>query len=116
MKKYTLALVALAALAPAFAHAQLGNIENIVEAIGNLVSLATPIVVGLALLVFFWGLVKFIFASADDDKRDDGKRLMIWGIIALFVIVSIAGIINFIQDAVGVDEGGPIEVPEVEGL
>lgn len=116
MKKYTLVLVALAALAPAFAHAQLGNIENIVDAIGNLVSKATPIVVGLALLVFFWGLVKFIFAQGNEDKADDGKRLMIWGVIALFVIVSIAGIISFIQDAVGVDEDGPIKVPEVEGL
>ncbi len=114
MKK--LALVALAAVAvlPVFAHAQLGNIENIVEAIGRLVELATPIVVGIALLVFFWGLVKFIFASGDGEAKEQGKNLMIGGIIALFVIVSIVGIIRFIGSAVGVDQGGNLPVPGVE--
>ncbi len=114
MKKFALVALALVAVLPVFAHAQLGNIENIVEAIGRLVELATPIVVGIALLVFFWGLVKFIFASGDGDAKEQGKNLMIGGIIALFVIVSIVGIIRFIGSAVGVDQGGTLPVPGVE--
>lgn len=116
MKRFGLISLAALALLPACAHAQLGNVENIVEAIGRLVDLATPIVVGIALLVFFWGLVKFIFASGNEDAKEQGKNLMIGGIIALFVIVSIAGILQWIGEAVGIGEGDPLNVPEVEGL
>lgn len=91
----------------------LGNLETLLKAIGKLVSLATPIVIGLALLAFFWGLVKFIFASSDDDKKD-GKSFMIGGIIALFVMVAIVGIIKFIASAFDVQTGGSLPTPGVE--
>jgi len=113
MKSSWKALVVLSAVAPAFAFAQLGNVENIVEAIGNLVRLATPIVVGLALLAFFWGLVKFIFSAGDEDARKDAKHLMIWSVIALFIMISIVGIINFIGNALDIDQGGDLDVPSV---
>lgn len=113
MKNSWKVLAVLSALTPAFAFAQLGNVENIVTSIGNLVQLATPIVVGLALLAFFWGLVKFIFSAGDEDARKEAKGLMIWSVIALFVMISIVGIINFIGNAVGVDQGGNLDVPTV---
>ncbi len=118
MKKLSLSLVALAALlSPAFAFAQnLGNLENLVRAIGRLVSLATPIVVGLALLAFFWGLVKYIFAAGEEDAKKEGIRLMIGGAIAIFVIVSIVGIVRFIGNALNVDQGGSLDVPRVQGV
>jgi len=113
MKKTVLAL-ALGFL-PFVASAQtLGNIENIVLAIGNLVNIATPIVVGLALLAFFWGLVRYIFGGVEN--KEAGKNIMIWGVIALFVMVSVWGIVKFIGSAVGIGEGDTIIVPLVPGI
>ncbi len=116
MKTSWKALAVLSALAPAFAFAQLGNVENIVESIGNLVKLATPIVVGLALLAFFWGLVKFIFSGGDEEAKKDSKHLMIWSVIALFIMISIVGIINFIGNSLDINQGGSLDVPEVQGI
>lgn len=57
---------------------------------------------GLALLVFFWGLAKFIFKVGEDEKAvADGKNLMKWGIIALFVLVSFWSIILLVYQDVG---------------
>lgn len=68
-----------------------------------------PIMVGATLVVFFWGLIKFIYAAGDEKKIADGKQLIIWGIIGLFVMVSIWGIINLLYaDFIG---GGPIKLP-----
>ncbi len=50
----------------------------------------------LALLVFFWGLVKFINNAADTDEHEKGKHLMIWGIISFLVLVSLWAIVSFI--------------------
>lgn len=101
-------------LLPAVALAQsLGNLQNLLTAIGNLVTNATPIVVGLALLGFFWGLAMYIFSAGSDEKKKEGKNIMIWGVVALFVMVSIWGLVKFIGDALGINQGTTIIVPRV---
>ena len=110
-------IIATLALAPALAFAQtLGNLETLVESIGNLVGLALPIVVGIALLAFFWGLVKYIFAQGNEESKADAKKIMLWGVIALFVMVSVWGLVRFIGNALGIDQGDTIVVPTVPGL
>jgi len=55
------------------------------------------VVAALALLTFFWGLVKFITKVGGDAKAAaEGKTFMVWSVIALFVMVSIWGMIYFI--------------------
>lgn len=112
MKKVILAALAFA---PAIASAQaLGNIEGLLRSVGRLIDIALPIVVALALLAFFWGLVKFIFGG--DDAKKEGQSLMIWGLVALFIMVSVWGIIRFAGNALGVNQGETIVVPDVPGL
>lgn len=105
-------IIATLAFAPAFAFAQqLNNVERLISSIGRLVNLAIPIVVALALLAFFWGLVKFIFAAGDEAAKDQGKRIMLWGLVALFVMVAVWGLVRFISTALGVGLGGTIPIP-----
>jgi hypothetical protein len=108
MKKW---IPAGAALLPFLAFAQ--NVSNVLTTIGNLVKQALPIVAGLALLAFFWGLARFIFAQGKEDAKKQGKDLMIWGAIALFVMVSIWGIVRFIQTSLGVEDVKTIQPPTV---
>jgi hypothetical protein len=56
------------------------------------------LVLALALLFFFWGVAKFILNADNDEKRTEGKKVMIWGIIALFVMVSVWGLINILAN------------------
>lgn len=100
----------------AVAAQNLGNVNTLLSSIGNLVRSALPIVVGLALLGFFWGLMKFIFAAGDEGKRDEGKQIMIYGIIGLFVMVSVWGLVGFIGSALNVQSGGNATIPTVPGL
>ncbi len=115
MKKFI--IIPVLALLPAFAHAQtLTNLRTLLSSIGDLVRMAMPIVVGLALLAFFWGLAKFIFAQGNEDKSEDGKRIMIWGLVAFFVMVSVWGLVGFIGDALDIESGGNADIPTVPGL
>jgi hypothetical protein len=110
-------LYAALAFGPLVASAQqLTNLTTLLSSIKNLVSLALPIVVGLALLGFFWGLMKFIFAAGNEDNKEDGKRIMIYGVIALFVMVAVWGLVGFIASALGVQTGGTQSLPTVPGL
>lgn len=98
--------------APTMAFAQnLGNIESLLKSIGKLIDIALPIVVAVGLLAFFWGLVKFIFGG--ESAKDEGKSLMLWGIVALFLMVSVWGIVKWIGFQVGIGQGDTIIVPSV---
>jgi uncharacterized membrane protein len=66
-----------------------------------------PILVGLAVLAFFWFLVIFIWKGGEDaGERDKMKGGMLWSIIAIFVMVSVWGIIGLFGSLVGVQQGG----------
>ena len=75
------------------------GIKDLITSVGGLLNPLIVVLVAAALLVFFWGLVKFIFRVGGDEKAvGEGKRLMIWGLIALFVMISVWGIIRFMQN------------------
>jgi len=65
--------------------------------IGCILSPGVKLLIALAVVVFLWGVFNFIRAS-DDSKKSEGKKLMLWGIIGLFVIVSIWGIVSILQN------------------
>ena len=111
------AFLLAAASAPQVALAQRGA-DDLISYIGGLVSDATPIVAGLALLVFFWGLVKFIYAAGNEEKRKAGKQVMLWGLIALFVMLALWGILRFLSRSIldsGLGGNDP-NVPQVGNL
>lgn len=73
------------------------DLRSLVGIFIELILTALPVVVGLAFLVFTWGLAKFIFRVGGDEKAVlEGKNLMKWGLIALFIMISIWGILRFI--------------------
>lgn len=59
-----------------------------------LINITLPVLVALALVVFFKGLVAFISKAGDAKSHAEGRNLMIWGLVALFVMVSIFGILR----------------------
>jgi hypothetical protein len=78
------------------------NFSELVFIFVDLIQAALPVIFGLAFLVFLWGLVKFIFRLEGDEKAvADGKNLMKWGLLALFVMVSIWGILRFFYNDLG---------------
>jgi uncharacterized membrane protein YjfL (UPF0719 family) len=98
MKKLALTVGALAL--PLVSFAALGNISGLVTDIGNIINQLIPIMFALALLGFFYGLVMYIFGK--EDNKDQAKKTMIWGVVALFVMASVWGLVRFIGDAFGI--------------
>lgn len=90
----------VAIMSPLFAQA--AGLDEFIARLHGWVGQLIPIVFALCLLVFLWGLVMFIAKSGDETERKEGKQKMLWGIIALFVAVSIWGIVGFIGSTIGI--------------
>ena len=99
---------------PYLALAQADDLFDAVIIIAGLVQIAIPIAVALALLFFFWGLANYILSAGSEDAATRGRDIIIWGIIALFVIVSIWGLVAVLVTTFGVQSGGGITPPQLE--
>lgn len=111
MKTKIAALSSLALLLPLTSFAALENIEGLVTDVGGIVNTLIPIIFTLAVLGFFWGLVKYIFGA--EHEKDAAKKTMLWGVVALFVMAAVWGLVNFLGDAVGIDKDS---APDVDTL
>ncbi len=67
-----------------------------------------PILMSLSLIAFLWGIAKTIANSDKPEKRAEGRRVMIYGIISLFVIVSLWQILHMVKvSLIGSEYFGP---------
>ena len=98
--KYFPRFLLLILLVPTVSHA--ATIQGILTAATNSLSSFAAVGVGIALAVFIWGLVQFIYASGDEKAIEIGRERMVWGIVALFFIVSVWGIVGILQTMLGV--------------
>jgi amino acid permease len=64
-------------------------VENIQAIIGALI----PAMMGLAIVAFFWGIILYMFTK----KQEEGRSFMLWGIIAIFVMSSVWGIVGLLR-------------------
>ncbi len=128
MKKALLTItVTVSSLALAFAQttviigsgAQQGQVNG--SALLSLLALAQALVsnlgvfaIGVAVLAFFWFLITFIWKGKDSpDEQSKSLRGMGYSVLALFVMVSIWGIIGLLGSITGVNQGGNIPIPGI---
>ncbi len=53
-------------------------------------------------MIFVYGVMKYIANGADEAKREEGRKFMLWGIIAFFVMISVWGLVGILRDTFGV--------------
>ncbi|MEX0924834.1 MAG: hypothetical protein WDZ82_02740 [Candidatus Paceibacterota bacterium] len=74
------------------------------EVVGEFISILNvlfPLLVLAAIMMFFLGLAKYVFRADEEPMVQQGKFLMTWGLLAIFVLFSIWGILGFIYGEFG---------------
>ncbi|MHB1316835.1 MAG: hypothetical protein ACYCZW_03185 [Minisyncoccota bacterium] len=87
---------------PSVSFAAFDKLKGLLKDFKSLLDLTIPVIFALALLFFFFGMAQFI-RSVNEKTIEEGKNKMIWGIVALFVMVSIWGIVKYVGDALGIE-------------
>jgi len=102
------------------ARCDLPTIENagdVVAFVMKSVECTTPFLISLALLYIIIGVIQFIRSSEEGgSKVEDLKRKLLMGIIGLFVILSIWGIIAVVSRTLGTGTGGFFEAESASSI
>ncbi len=116
MKKVLLLIVSFS---PAFALADNTTPDTANQiftafSVGNLVGLI-PVLILIAVVTFMTGVLRFLNAGDVAEKRSAGRKIMLYGIIILFVMVSIWGFVNILtQSFFGQNFGIPNYLPKLQ--
>lgn len=83
--------------------------------VNGLLRPVVPLLVGVAVVVFIYGVLTTIL-SEGGEKKEEGKQYMLWGIIGIFVMVSVWGLVAIVSNTFQLDnKPQPIrmEIPTV---
>lgn len=101
-----------------------GSVSTGIKSLADLINVFTSNVVkalatlflSLALLAFFYGIVEYIWGRRKGDvtATKTGNQFITWGLVALFVMFSVYGIIKLAQGFFGMQNVTTIEIPNIQ--
>jgi Type IV secretion system pilin len=74
---------------------------------------ALPLLILAALVLFLFGIVKRFFWGKDAADRGEAGRYILWGVVALFVMVSVWGLVNVLRGTFNLDTNNIPVAPAV---
>jgi len=73
-----------------------------------------PFIIGIGFLFFVWGMFKyFILGGADEEKKTQGRSLMVNATLGFVVIIIFWGIVNLLTSSSGLEGETVKSVPTV---
>lgn len=97
--KITLSLLGLISVfIPRLVLAQgVTDFRGLVGKIYDMLTGLVPIIVSLTVIVFLWGIFQLV-QSNNEDARKDAIRVITFGVVALFVMVSVWGLVAILSN------------------
>lgn len=107
MKK--LGLIGASLAFPFLAFAQVNSVQEAGSFIIGLINnVAVPVVFALAFIVFIWGVFQvFVLGGTNEEAKEKGRALMLYGLIGFFVMVSVWGLVHILTGSVSLTNQVP---------
>ncbi len=84
-------------LAPVVVFGAISDLQGLIREIKEILRSLVPLLMSLGVVIFLYGVVKFLVKADDSGAREEGRRFMMWGIVAIFVMVSIWALVGVLQ-------------------
>ena len=73
--------------------------ESLVDSFTDLINGLVGLLVGVAMIIFFIGVVKYIYRAPNPKAQKYGRDMIVWGLLAIFVMVSVWGILRLARES-----------------
>lgn len=75
--------------------------KSVICLVSDYIFYIIPVLISIALIIFLAGVVKYIAYGGNDEKRAEGAKFMMYGIIGLAVMVSVWGLVRIVTGTFG---------------
>ena len=100
------------------AHAADSSVADLIFKINEVI--INPLILlmfAVAMVAFIYGIVKFLSNRDNAEASTEGKSSMMWGIIGMFIMISVYAIMNLIIGTLGVEgidpESGEVDIDTI---
>ena len=95
-------------------NVQNDNIADLLGQVNTFINTIIPFLVGLAVLVIIWGVFNYIVGAGDEEKRAQAKTYVVWGVIGVFIMLSVWGLVNVLVNSFALRKGplDPAQLPK----
>lgn len=105
LTRFSPLLAVAVAVAPSLASA--ATILNLLALANTVFNALIGLLITLAIVMVFWGVISYLFKSGAEAKSE-GLKVAMFGVGAIFIMVSIWGIIRLLQSTFGVTSTDPV--------
>jgi glycerol uptake facilitator-like aquaporin len=86
------------------------NIGTLVGFVANILQgWIIPLFIMLGLIYVILAVIEYIQANEDSQKREEKKQQIFWGVIGLFVIISVWSLVAIVQNTFNIFSGGELQ-------
>lgn len=112
MKTTIKKIIPLGLMAMPFVAGAVSDVNDIFALAESILGKLAPMLVAIAVIILLIAILGYIKAGGDEDKKKTYKDLMIYGIIGLFVMVSVWGLVSILSGTFNLNN----DIPNVEVL
>lgn len=88
---------------PVFASAAtIKDLDGVFGFISSTLNTLLPLIIAAAVVYFIYGIAMYVI-SGNEEAKDAAKSKIIYGVIGLFVMVSVWGLVNILVGTFGLD-------------
>jgi hypothetical protein len=95
-------ILTTASLLPLAAYADAPTFRDLVAFAVRILNQVIVILVAIAFLAFIWSLTQYLFKETDGKEKGVFKNRVIAGLLGMFVIVAVWGLVRFIGGTLGI--------------
>jgi len=95
MKKYLLTSLFFLIFSPFFVWGA-DTVVGVIDEIKTILKAIVPLIGSLAIIYFLWSTAQYILKEGD--AKNEARTHMIWGIIILFVMISVWGLVAILTN------------------
>lgn len=87
------------------------NIANLIGQANAVLNTIVPFLVGVAVLIVIWGVFNYVLSAAEEEKRAEARLFIVWGIIFIFLMLSVWGFVNILVNSFSLSKQAPSQRP-----
>lgn len=89
------------------AGGEITTFTDLLNRINTILNIIVPFLVGLGVFVIIYGVFGYIQHSADEEKRREAKLFVVWGVVGVFIMVSIWGFVSILVNTFPLKRSAP---------
>src|SRR3990167_5752736 len=87
--------------------------DTLLEKVRGWLGLIVPILIGVGLILFIWGLIQYFRSEGSDDAKKAARGNILYGVIIFAAIVGIWGLVNIVLETLNINPGDVVTPPPV---